>query len=1375
MGDADYKIPKLNGDNYHSWAIRARACMVQKRCWEAIEPGFGVNMADAERRKNDEALTLMFLIVEDTFLDDIGDCVRAVEAWDALKKMHTKFGLLHILQLMKDFFNVTMKPGEAVQSYLGRLMDIHRKLSTSGYSFTDREVALVMLIGLPKAYEPLILNLEKDEENMTTTLVKSSLIIEEKRIHRKDTSQEFSEEKALHTKNFQPKKPLKKWQKIKSFQGAEDDGSQGRNKEWHPKKNYQGAEDEGFQRRNTRCFSCGEWGHISKNCVEAQQRVQNMAKTAVDLRNLALSATCGNYKSHWILDSGATEHMTSDRERFDSLQQYTSTVEVANSEKIAVTGKGEILLAPRDNANGRNFTMSDVLYVPNLGGSLLSIGRIEERGFRVQFAEGEAKIINKDGETVLTAKRRGRLYMIEESQPTAYLTKAENEELWHRRLGHPHKTGVKSFDSSVDNQKTNPSTNSPCSVCIQGKMKKRSFPKASSTRAEQVLEIIHSDVVGKISPPSLGGSNYFVVFTDDFSHYTTVYTIKTKDEVLSKFDEFRRMAENLHNRKIKTLRSDNGGEYRSKEFDEYLIRHGIQRQLTVPESPQQNGVSERMNQSLINSTRCLLIESGLEASFWAEAVSTAAKLRNKCPSAAIEGDIPERRWTGKEVLLDHLKVFGCRAWSHERSFSRKSKLDPKAKECVFVGYPDGTKGYKLWDPKKKTFLISRDIIFEENVFPSKLVPVPHKQPLEISIKFNLFEESVEDYEQNSETFSHSHEPVEEIEPNSEICEQPREQHLSHLPEDPQNDENEDGYIDQHDEEAVGPDSDLEAVEQDSFDEPVTPEVNNQTSRTRIIKPPQHLNDYVLYKAECPLETKETEKDPTSVKEALASPEAMMWKRSMDEEMQNLQRAQTWELVPKPANIKPIGCKWVFKKKVNAGGEVTKYKSRLVAKGYSQVPGRDFTETFSPVIKLKSIRLLLALAVELDFRIHQMDITAAYLNGTLNEDIFMFQPEGCKEEGKEHLVCHLKRSLYGLKQSGREWNKCFDTFLKDFGLLRSKSDPCIYYHPDKTLYVGIYVDDMLVVGFQDSIDTFKHQVMQRFQARDLGEAEEILSMRICRKPDGSITLDQTGYIEEVLETFEASSIKGASTPLDPGTKHYKVEDAEWNAIKEESEKIPYRQAIGSLLYLACGTRPDIAHSATYMSQFNERPSELHWRSVRHLLRYLKETKNLCLNFSKTGKVLEVFSDSDWGFDRVDRKSFSGYVFILGGAAVSWSSKKQYCTALSSAEAEYIAIAHAMKEVLWFKGLLLELGIQEFIPQPITVRVDNQAAIFIASNQTTSERSKHIDIRYHFVRDYIEQKVVKLEYVSSKDNVADLFTKNISKKVLFILRKHLGLNV
>ena len=426
----------------------------------------------------------------------------------------------------------------------------------------------------------------------------------------------------------------------------------------------------------------------------------------------------------------------------------------------------------------------------------------------------------------------------------------------------------------------------------------------------------------------------------------------------------------------------------------------------------------------------------------------------------------------------------------------------------------------------------------------------------------------------------------------------------------------------------------------------------------------------------------------------------------------------------------------------------------------QVLGVDFQETYSPVIKLKSIRLLIAIAVEMSLEIHQMDITAAYLNGVLEDDVYMAQPEGCLVEGSEHLVCHLKKSLYGLRQSGRVWNTCLDNYLMQYGLKRASADPCIYYSGEKGIIVGVYVDDLLIIGKLQQINHFKEDIKSVFVAKDLGPASHILSMKITQEEDGCISLDQTSYISEILDTFKMTDAKCAATPLDMNLNFSTAENPQPG---NEEAKFPYRQAIGSLLYLACGTRPDLAYSSTFMSQFNEAHSEVHWRGVKHIFRYLKGTKHRKLKYRKTGKGLQIYSDADWGGDRTDRKSFSGYIMLLADAPVSWSSKKQPITALSSTEAEYVAMCHVAKEVLWMNNLLKEICVN-LASTPQTVCVDNQGAIFLANNHVTSDRSKHIDIKYYFLRDLVAQNVIKFIHVKSEDNAADMLTKRTTKKAL-----------
>lgn len=512
-------------------------------------------------------------------------------------------------------------------------------------------------------------------------------------------------------------------------------------------------------------------------------------------------------------------------------------------------------------------------------------------------------------------------------------------------------------------------------------------------------------------------------------------------------------------------------------------------------------------------------------------------------------------------------------------------------------------------------------------------------------------------------------------------------------------------------------------------------------------------------------------DPETLEEALTSPDAEKWKQAMKEELENLERNETWQIVAKPKGRKIVKCKWVFKRKFDKNGQVERYKARLVARGYTQVEGIDYKETFCPVIKSKSIRTLLAFSVEQDWQVHQLDITAAYLNGKLNETIFMEQPQLNLHGKTNEEVCLLKKSLYGLHQSGREWNLCLDGFLKSVNLTRSRADPCVYFNKEAELIVGVYVDDLLVTSSRYStIQKFKDDIKAVFEVKDLGELHHLLSIRITRNKDGSMTLDQNTYSEELLEATGMSNAKGVSTPLEPGIKYMKA--SEGNMLNAEGA-LKYRQAIGGLLYLAGGTRPDLAFATTYMSQFNSCPSKEHWTGVQHILRYLKQTKNLKLTFEKTGKNLEVFCDSDWANDRTDRRSFSGYVILLAGGAISWSSKKQRTTALSTVEAEYFSMCHAAKEVLWFQNFLQEIVDEKFVSHPQNIHVDNQGAISLAKNYVTSERNKHIELRHFFLREKVEEKLLTFSYVPSSSNVADMFTKSVQKKSLCNQRGSVGL--
>ena len=507
-------------------------------------------------------------------------------------------------------------------------------------------------------------------------------------------------------------------------------------------------------------------------------------------------------------------------------------------------------------------------------------------------------------------------------------------------------------------------------------------------------------------------------------------------------------------------------------------------------------------------------------------------------------------------------------------------------------------------------------------------------------------------------------------------------------------------------------------------------------------------------------------EPATIDEALGSPHAKEWKLATDSEYRSLMENDTWDLVELPEGRTAVGCKWVFKVKHNGEGKAVRFKSRLVAKGYTQKHGIDFEETFSPVVRFSSIRTLLALAIQRNLIVHQMDVVTAFLNGKLNEEIYMQQPDGYQVSGKKSLVCRLKKSLYGLKQAPRCWNQELKQFMAQAGFVQSNADPCVFIRLDEhTTIVAVYVDDLILItdAMEVMLET-KGLLSKHFKMKDMNQLHYCLGVNIVHRQN-CVWLHQQQYITQMLRKFGLEDANTVSTPADCNVKLVKDDH-----VSKPTDPVEYQSMVGSLLYIAMGTRPDIAQAVGAVSKFCSNPTEAHKTAVKRIFRYLKKTRNLALKYFKDERPVTGFSDADWGGDPDDRHSTTGNVFMLAGGAVSWLSKKQAVVALSTSEAEYIALSLAVQEALWFRKLFTDL---QMAAKPITIMEDNQGAIALTQNPIAHSRTKHIDIRFHFIREAREESTIDIVYCPTSEMIADLFTKPTPRGRFEKLRDLLGM--
>lgn len=482
---------------------------------------------------------------------------------------------------------------------------------------------------------------------------------------------------------------------------------------------------------------------------------------------------------------------------------------------------------------------------------------------------------------------------------------------------------------------------------------------------------------------------------------------------------------------------------------------------------------------------------------------------------------------------------------------------------------------------------------------------------------------------------------------------------------------------------------------------------------------------------------------------------------MEQEVKALMKKETWTAVRRPKGVKVIDTRWVYKVKRSSDNREVKFKSRLVARGFSQEYGVNYFETYAPVVKNSSVRMLMAIAAKCELKVQQIDVKNAYVNSELEEDVYISEPEGFA--GNDHGVAlKLSKSLYGLKQSGNQWNKTLNKFLVEkLKFRRLKTDSCVYVKRENQhdmIIIAVYVDDIIIYAKEDSvIEEFKRELNDEFEIDDIGQCRKVIGMRVECGAD-TVTLSQSDFALEIIKECKLEACRTVRAPLEPGERlqRCETESSECNQV----DGWFYRSIVGKLNYLASTTRPDLMFSLSYLSQFTRCPHRSHMEALKRVVRYLSGTYSMGLKYNKSGPLLEAFCDSDWA-GSPDRRSYTGYVIKMSGGSVGWEAKKQPTIALSSTEAEYMALTSAAKELLHLDNLIAELNIGElYDPGEMILKIDNKGAMALATNNGYSPRTKHIDVRHHFVRELCEGNVLKLEYVCSKENVADICTKPLN---------------
>ena len=1089
-----------------------------------------------------------------------------------------------------------------------------------------------------------------------------------------------------------------------------------------------------------------------------------------------------------VLDSGASDHFCNDISMFDDMHDvHNRFVKVANGKRIHIQKAGTIRLRLCNQYGEiKTFVLKDVAFVPSFSHTLLSV-RMLWKKHRLQCKMGKSNVLKSlDGDKFSFLDQDGLFRM------SAFNTEQTiDPNILHQRFGHcgidklklcPNRVNGVSFPSDL--------SFSHCEACKQGGAVSHSFPKSTVEHAMQFGDKVSTDLVD-MGVLSHDGYRYIICFVDRATRFLHIDLLKDKspEGVMAALKKYQNTySAYLQNGHIKRWHCDNGGEFTSDDLNAFCEEFAIKRSFSVPYAPQQNAQAERIWGVLLRRMRTMMAQFDVPDTFWTECATQAALIHNILPSKSMTGFIsPHQALHGTLPDASMLRVWGCKCYVKLEPHDRPNKLAPTAVNAIHLGVDPQRNGFRVYIPAFDRFTSSTHIQFVESEKLSWTADdVGVKFGPSLRVGADKLDKSTDDLSKSTDgnlqndisgdadgvaRQNIARRAAENI-LNDEVQRNPMHVVLNPTPSHAYSSRsvlNRDLRSGLWERVTAGKCVIVESACECAFD--------FVDEREQIA-----LNVYAFgsFDDVGPISI------PNSYEEAMASRFAHKWLEAMRKEVEGLMENDTWDVCPRDVlkGRNAIKSKWVYTIKYNRDGTIERFKARFVACGYSQIPEKDFDRSFSSTLSATSIRLLCSIAAQRGLQMEHLDVKNAFVQSPVEEgrQMFVEPPKGfCTP----NTILLLKRSLYGTRQASRMWQQTLANALLEMDFKRCPTDPCLYVlsiNGETKMILGVYVDDIICLHKSDGLfEKFTSKFWTRFTGKHIGKLDWFLGIGVDQNSDG-VFLSQTKYIEEVCERF-IPGVSSRSVLRDVPcveSQLSKLALASDDVERERAGKLPYLALVGSLLYISTMTRPDVAYAIGQLCQFMHDPSPECYEVGLNVLLYLYKTRNLRLAFKSVSTVPKVFgrfaesiranahvfafTDASWGAER----PVYGYVVCSGTGPVSWVSKKLR-SAESSCEAEYAAAYHGAKELVFVRNVLEDLGFP--LARAVVCGVDNSAAIDVAMDRGVTARTKHFARVLHLIREHIDHQFLHLHWVSTADQMADIFTKCLDKTAFLRVRNML----